>query len=114
MVHQFSSTLDPGNISNDSIIAYGNYKDIHIIQFGALHISMNQCMDRSSLLQAGHKKTFMGVNWCKEVHCNLNYDGVELQREEKIETRKQICCGYYGWLHPSPNLKRIKQLSRIF
>jgi hypothetical protein len=85
MVHQFSSTLDPGNISNDSIIAYGNYKDSHIIQFGALHISMNQCMDRSSLLQAGHKKTFMGVNWCKEVHCNLNYDGVELQREEKMK-----------------------------
>jgi hypothetical protein len=89
MVHQFSSTVDSGNISNDSIIAYGNYKESHIIQFGALHISINQCVDRSSLVQAWHKKTFMSVNWYKEVHCNLNYDGVELQREEKMKPQNK-------------------------
>jgi hypothetical protein len=94
MVRQFSSTLDSGNISNDSIIAYGNYKESHIFQFGALHISTNQCVDRSSLVQSGHEKTFMGVNWCKEVHCNLNNDGVELQREEKMKPQnKKILIG---------------------
>jgi hypothetical protein len=94
MVHQFTSTLDSGNISNDSIIAYGNYKESHIFQFGALHISTNQCVDRSSLVQSGHEKTFMGVNWCKEVHCNLNNDGVELQREEKMKPQnKKILIG---------------------
>jgi hypothetical protein len=48
---------------------------------------MNICISqkRKSFLQTGHKKTFMGINWCKEVHCNLNYDGVELQREEKMK-----------------------------
>jgi hypothetical protein len=48
-----------------------------------MHICISQ--KRKSFLQTGHKKTFMGINWCKEVHCNLNYDGVELQREEKMK-----------------------------
>jgi hypothetical protein len=72
---------------------------------------MNQCVDRSSLVQAGQKITFMGVNLCKEVHWKLNY-GVELERED--ETTKQICCVYYGWVHPSSNLKRIMQMAGIF
>jgi hypothetical protein len=53
----------------------------------------------------------MGVNLCKEVHWKLNY-GVELERED--ETTKQICCVYYGWVHPSSNLKRIMQMAGIF